>query len=96
MSSVEDRARELVGTIRCQRKFQPAHPLVAKLLAHDGQRRQEFIKYGCSYFVPKYDVGVERQRLLVINTRFIASARLGCRLPPVLHRRSKTAPFNRR
>lgn len=79
MSSVEKHARVLVGKIRCQRKFEPAHPLVARLLAHDEERRQEFSKYRSSYFGPKYDAGIERRRLLIINTLFVAAARLGCR-----------------
>jgi len=79
MSSVEERARMLVGKVRCQRKFEPAHPLVAKLLAHDEERRQEFSKLRSSYFAPKYDAGIERRRLLIINTLFVAASRLGCR-----------------
>jgi hypothetical protein len=79
MSSVEARARQLVGKVRCLRKFEPAHPLVAKLLAHDEERRQEFIKWRSSYYAPKYDAGIERRRLLIINALFMAAARLGCR-----------------
>jgi hypothetical protein len=79
MSSVEQRARKLVGKVRCSRKFEPAHPLVAKLLAHDEERRKEFIKWRSSYYALRYDAGIERRRLLIINTLFIAAARLGCR-----------------
>jgi hypothetical protein len=79
MSSVEERARKLVGKVRCSRKFEPAHPLVARLLAHDEERRQEFTKWGSLYYAPKYDAGIERRRLLIINALFIAAARLGCR-----------------
>jgi len=79
IGSVETRARTLVGKIRYQRKFEPAHPLVAKLLAHDEERRQEFSKYRSSYFAPKYDTGTERRRLLIINTLFLSVARLGGR-----------------
>jgi len=79
MASVEKRAQTLVGKVRCQRKFEPAHPLVAKLLAHDEEHRQEFAKWGSSYYAPKYDGGIERRRLLIINTLFVAAARLGCR-----------------
>jgi hypothetical protein len=32
MSSVEKRARELVGKVRCPRKFEPVHPLFNVLL----------------------------------------------------------------
>jgi hypothetical protein len=79
MSSVEEHARKLVGKVRCSRKFEPAHPLVARLLAHDEERRQEFIKWGSNYYAPKYDAGIERRRLLIINALFMAAARLGCR-----------------
>lgn len=79
LTSVEQRARILVDKLRCQRKFEPAHPLVARLLAHDEERRQQFSKWGSSYYAPKYDAGIERRRLLIINTFFLAAARLGCR-----------------
>jgi hypothetical protein len=79
MTSVEDRVRKLVGKVRCLRKFEPVHPLVAKLLAHDEERRKDFVKWGSSYYAPKYDAGIERRRLLIINTLFTAAARLGCR-----------------
>jgi hypothetical protein len=79
MSSVEERTRNLIGKVRCSRKFEPTHPLIAKLLAHDEERRKEFIKWGSSYYAPKYDAGIERRRLLIINALFIAAARLGCR-----------------
>lgn len=32
-----------------------------------------------SYYAPKYDAGIERRRLLIINAIFMASSRLGCR-----------------
>jgi hypothetical protein len=79
MTSVEKRARTLIGKVRCLRKFEPPHPLVAKLLAHDEERRQEFSKWRSSYFAPKYDAGTERRRLLIINTLFVTASRLGCR-----------------
>jgi hypothetical protein len=78
MASVEQRARGMVAKVRCQRTFEPAHPLVAKVLAHDEERRQEYSKWGSSY-AHKYASGSERRRLLIINTLFLAAARLGCR-----------------
>lgn len=79
MSSVKERSLKLVGIVRCPRKFDAAHPLVARLLAHDDERRQEYLKYGSSYNAPKYDAGIERRRLLIINALFVAATRLGCR-----------------
>ena len=43
------------------------------------ERRQEYSKYRSSYFAPKYDTGIERRRLLIINTLFVAASRLGSR-----------------
>ncbi len=79
ISSVEERARKLVGKVRCSRKFETAYPLVAKLLAHDEERREEFTKWRSDYYKPKYDEGIERRRLLIINALFMAAAHLGCR-----------------
>lgn len=79
LSAVEERARKLVGRVRWSRKFEPSHPLVAKLLTHDEERRKEFIEWNSAYHKPRYDDGIERRRLLIINTLFLASARLGCR-----------------
>jgi hypothetical protein len=76
MASVEQHARKLVGKVRCPRKFEPAHPLVAKLLAHDDERRKEFVQWGSNYYRPKYDVGIARRRLLIINALFLTAARL--------------------
>ncbi|BAL13467.1 MULTISPECIES: hypothetical protein [Bradyrhizobium] len=79
MCSVEERSRKLVGQVRCGRKFEPAHPLVAKLLAHDEERRKEFAKQRHSLYAPKYDAGMARRRLLIINALFLTAARIGCR-----------------
>ena len=78
MSSVEQCAWKLVGKVNCPRKFLPTHPLVARLLAHDEDRRRDFAKWGSSYYAPKYDTGIERRRLLIINALFVAATRLGC------------------
>jgi hypothetical protein len=79
ISSVEERCRKLVGQVRCGRKFEPAHPLVAKLLAHDEERRKAFAKWSYQSYAPKYEAGTARRRLLIINALFLAAARLGCR-----------------
>jgi hypothetical protein len=53
--------------------------LIAKLLAHDEERRREFSKWGWTHCAPKYNAGIERRRLLIINSVFLAAAHLGCR-----------------
>lgn len=79
IESVRQRAIKAVGNVRNQKTFEPAHPLVARLLAHDEERRQDSMRWQSSYFSPKYESGTERRRLLIINTLFLASARIGCR-----------------
>ncbi len=79
IAAVEERARAMVGNVRCSRKFEPLHPLVGKLLAHDEERRRDFSKWSSSYYAPRYDAGIERRRLLIMNALFMAAARLGCR-----------------
>jgi hypothetical protein len=78
ISSVEARSRRIIGNVNHRRKFQPAHPLVAKLLARDDENRKEFLRSGFSWYAPKFDSGVERRRLLLINTLFVAAQRIGC------------------
>ena len=46
MSSVEERARGLVGKVRCHRKFEPAHPLIAKLLLMTRSVGKNFLNIG--------------------------------------------------
>lgn len=79
IEQVRDRAAKIVGKVRCSNKFDQVHPQVAKLLAHDEERRQEYSKYSSSYYAPRYDSGIERRRLLIINALFMAPARIGYR-----------------
>jgi hypothetical protein len=78
LATVEKRVCKLVGKVQCPSTFEIVHPLVAKLLAHDEERRKEFKKWHSNYYAPKYDAGIERRRLLIINALFIAAANLGC------------------
>src|SRR6185437_16546596 len=50
ISSVADRARKIVGKVRCPRNFDTPHPLVVKLLQHDEERRKDYLKWGSSYY----------------------------------------------
>jgi hypothetical protein len=79
MSSVTERIRKMVGKIRYPRNFDMPHTMVAKLLAHEETKRADYLKYGSSYYKPRYDDGIEHRRMLVINAVFMALARLGCR-----------------
>lgn len=77
--ALRQRVSKLVGRVRHVRDFQSLHPLVAKHLEHDEERRADYERSPISLYEPKYDRGIERRRLLIINTLFQAAARLGCR-----------------
>ncbi len=79
LSDVENRARRLVGRVRCSDAFKLTHHLVAKLLEQDEKRKRDFQKWRSSLYTPKYETGIERRRLCIINTLFLAAANLGCR-----------------
>ncbi|MBX3121570.1 MAG: hypothetical protein KF854_00750 [Nitrospira sp.] len=79
ISALRQRVSKLVGRVRHARDFQSVHPLVAKHLEHDEERRADYKRSPISLYQPKYDGGIERRRLLIINTLFQAAARLGCR-----------------
>ncbi|MBX3549071.1 MAG: hypothetical protein KIT15_12355 [Xanthobacteraceae bacterium] len=77
--ALRQRVSKLVGRVRHARDFQSVHPLVARHLEHDEERRADYKRSPISLYQPKYDGGIERRRLLIINTLFQAAARLGCR-----------------
>lgn len=79
MSAVRARVTAMVGKIKCPPEFEPAHPLIAKLLVHDVARREYQLKWNTAYDPPKYESGIERRRLLILNGIFLSTQRLGCR-----------------
>lgn len=79
LPALRQRVAKLVGKVRHVRDFQSSHQLVAKLLEHDEERRADYRRSPISLYAPKYDDGIERRRLLIINTLFLAARRLGCR-----------------
>lgn len=79
MSAVRVRVTAMAGKIKCPPEFEPAHPLIAKLLVHDVARREYQLKWNTTYDPPKYESGIERRRLLILNGIFLSLQRLGCR-----------------
>ena len=77
--ALRQRVSKPVGRVRHARDLQSVHPLVARHLEHDEERRADYKRSPISLYQPKYDGGIERRRLLIINTLFQAAARLGCR-----------------
>ena len=77
-SALTRRVRALVGKVESQTAFQNPHSLVARLLVQDEDRKVDYAKYKSNYYAPKYDAGIGRRRLLILNSLFLAFQRLGC------------------
>jgi len=75
IEAVSARIQKLVGKVPCQKNFDKAFGDVAKLLSHDEERR----KSALSYDKPRYESGIERRRLLILNSIFLAVHALGCK-----------------
>ena len=75
IEAVAARIQKLVGKVPCQRNFDKAFGDIAKLLSHDEERR----KNAWSYDKPKYETGIERRRLLILNSIFLAVCALSCK-----------------
>ncbi|MDR3436325.1 hypothetical protein [Telmatospirillum sp.] len=74
IESVQIRAAKIVGKIRLHTAFVDCHPLIAKLIAQDEERRAD----GYGWMKPSYDAPIGRRRLRLMNTLFLAMQRLGC------------------
>ncbi len=72
------RVRKMVGRVSYRADFVVTHPDVAALLAQDEVRRKEYARFKSPYYAPKYDDGVERRRLLILNSLFLAFRKLDC------------------
>ena len=74
MEAVTTRVEKVVGPTTSVRNFDKAFGDISRLLAHDEERR----KSQSSYDKPKYDAGIQRRRLLLLNSIFLAARSLGC------------------
>lgn len=76
--ALRDRVSKMVGAVENLRLVTMAHPLIAKLLAQDEERRIEHDKYPYSWDKPRYESGIGKRRIRILNSVFVATHRLGC------------------
>ena len=69
------RVERMVGKVSVMKDFSKAFGPISRLLAHDDERRNSM----WSSDKPKYDGGIERRRLLLLNSIFLAVSALGCK-----------------
>lgn len=75
------RARQIVGKVRASSSLAKPHPVVAKLLEDDEQRRekQRSDPYLSSFYAPIFDSPFEKRRLRFMNGLLLAVTRAGGR-----------------
>lgn len=81
LPEVMARARQIVGKVRASSSLAKPHPVVAKLLEDDEQRRekQRSSPYASSFYAPIFDSPFEKRRLRFMNGLLLAVARAGGR-----------------
>ena len=79
---VTGRARQLIGQVPKTRSLKQPHPLIAKLLEEDEQRRLKVLESSWHWDKPLFDNPMEQRRLRLINRLFLTFSR--CQFKPVV------------
>lgn len=76
------RARQIVGKVRASASLANPHPVVAKLLQEDEERRekQKAERFPSSFYAPIFDSPFERRRLRFMNGLLLGLTRAGARV----------------
>lgn len=78
IESVRNRIAKTVGRVTAPRNVKAWHPVISRLLAKDEERRQKqrSSRYSFSWDAPFFDSPFERRRLRILNSLFLATARM--------------------
>jgi hypothetical protein len=79
MQEVVQKVRKLVGKVSVPRTLEKVHPLIAKLLEQDEERKRKVAEHSYVWDTPKFESSPAKRRLRLINTIFLAVARAGFR-----------------
>jgi hypothetical protein len=81
LSAVAERVRQLLGKVIVSNNLDHPHPLVARLLQADEQRRQKQrdSAYPSMWDKPIFESPIEQRRLRILNALFLAVERCGCK-----------------
>lgn len=77
LADVARRAQQLLGKMTVAKTLSAPHPLIAKLLAEDEQRRQALIDQPFAWRKPQFDAPPARRRLKILNALFLLVSRAG-------------------
>jgi hypothetical protein len=75
---VQQRITKVIGKLTVPRDIAARHPAIDRLLKEDDKRRekQSATRYPISWDNPLFDAPIERRRLRILNTLFLATARM--------------------
>jgi hypothetical protein len=81
ITEVRHRVRKLIGKVSIPKTFNKIHPLISRLLEEDERRRekQRTSSYTFSWDAPLFDAPLERRRLRIVNSLFLAVANAGAK-----------------
>jgi hypothetical protein len=74
-----EETRAAIGRVPMTRDLSVPHPLIAKALAKDEERRQKMLKYGYSWDKPLLESPLEKRRLRLLQSLFLALEGQHCR-----------------
>jgi hypothetical protein len=75
---VRERIARALGKVSVAREIRDYHPAIDRLLKEDERRRetQRLSSYPMSWDAPLFDAPIERRRLRILNTLFLAAAKM--------------------
>lgn len=87
MTLVRQRIEAAVGEVKVPARLAQPHPIVARLLRQDDERRAKVspTSYSFDYYGPKFDRPIQQRRLRILSTLLLAMDRLGCKASGSTH-----------
>jgi hypothetical protein len=79
IDGVRERISKLIGKLSVPREVRDWHPTIERLLNDDKKRNEKKLAAGYSWDAPLFETPLERRRFRILNTLFIAAARMGGR-----------------
>jgi hypothetical protein len=88
IEAVRERISNVVGKLSVPRDVRDWHPTIERLLKEDDRRREKQLATSFSWDAPLFDTPSERRRLRILNTLFLAAARMNGK--PIVSRDSRS------
>lgn len=78
IGAAREQIAKVLGQLTVPRKITKWHPAIDRLLKDDNQRREKQLvsRYPMPWDVPLFDTSFEQRRLRILNTLFLAAARM--------------------